>query len=138
MNQNVNCPNCGGLIKDDKRFCGFCGAKLPEQESNLQQLPQQQQQQQTVIIQQPQQPQFVTITPKVETNNLAVASLVFAILGLIIIPGLGGLLATILGFIGAFNPVKRVMAIVSAIIGLFSMIGYSIFLWWLLLAPWYY
>ena len=33
MNQNVNCPNCGGLIKDDKRFCGFCGAKLIEQKN---------------------------------------------------------------------------------------------------------
>ena len=133
MNQNITCLNCGGVIKDDKRFCGFCGAKLPEQEIKAQ--PQQQQQQQVVIVQQQPQ-QFVAVAPKGESNNLAVAAMVFAILGVLVIPGIGGLLALILGFIGAFNPHKRVMCIVSAIIGAVSLIGYSIFLWWLLFVPW--
>jgi len=136
MNQNVNCPNCGGLIKDDKRFCGFCGAKLAEQKNDVQQQPQQQQQQQQVVVIQQPQPQFITVAqPEAKSNNLAVAALVFAILGVVIIPGLGGLLALILGFIGAFNPYKRTMSIVSVVIGVLSLIAYSIFMWWLFFMP---
>lgn len=26
----VNCPNCGSAIKDNGKFCSYCGAKLPD------------------------------------------------------------------------------------------------------------
>lgn len=28
----MNCHACGRELKDDARFCDFCGAKVPEQE----------------------------------------------------------------------------------------------------------
>lgn len=26
----MNCPNCGAAIKEEGRFCNYCGAKLPD------------------------------------------------------------------------------------------------------------
>lgn len=26
----INCPNCGSAIKDNGKFCSYCGVKLPD------------------------------------------------------------------------------------------------------------
>ena len=58
-----------------------------------------------------------------ETNTMADASLVFAILGCTCLPILGGTIAMIVGFIALLNPFKRSQTIISLLIGFLSIAG---------------
>ncbi|MGC9781572.1 MAG: zinc-ribbon domain-containing protein [Candidatus Heimdallarchaeota archaeon] len=119
MNEKLFCPHCGNLIKEETKFCPHCGAFVNEQDIKVQrpaQLPVSQpiQPPQVVIVQQQQQPVIAVVR---ESNGCADAALIFAILGCCCLPFLGGFIAMILGFIGAFNPYKRGTAIFSLIVG---------------------
>jgi len=110
MAENIYCPSCGELTTSAK-FCQSCGAHLGREDVKVEQpiyLPVQPQPQ-VIVIQQPQ--------VEKESNSYADTAMIFAILGICCIPFLGGFLAMILGFIGAFNPYKRGTAILSLIIG---------------------
>ena len=38
MSAVIKCPQCGATIQDDGKFCKYCGAKLPEEPSQKQEL----------------------------------------------------------------------------------------------------
>ena len=121
--EDIYCLNCGNLTAQEKNFCVHCGVQLGETIVETTHSDSQPIQRQPVVVihQQPQtppqtQPQHVTVIK--ESNSNADAALLFAILGIFCLPFLGGCLAMLFGFFGAFKSHKRLTAIVSLFIGL--------------------
>lgn len=110
MNEKIYCSVCGELTESGK-FCQSCGAHLGKEEIKIEQPIQPQPQ--TIVVQ---QPQYVVK----ETNTMADASLVFAILGFTCLPFIGGIIAMILGFIALMNPYKRRQATTALVLGFMS------------------
>ena len=122
------CPNCGANLGSNS-----ASSPLP---SPVQSQPYQQQQ----PYQQPGQQQnyqYGTTTQttyvqpgaqgSIQKNKAADQSLLFAIIGLFVLPFLGGLLAVIFGIQGLSNPYNRHKAIIGLILGIIEMGGYALF-----------
>ena len=136
------CPFCGSVIKTNDEFCGNCGASInapatpsaPPAFSQPSQPYQQPGQQPYSSVQPGQQygasTQPVYVQPSagapVQQNKAADKSLVFALIGLFIIPFIGGLFAVIFGIQGVSNPYNRNKAIIGIVLGIIEMAGYGI------------
>lgn len=135
---NLYCPYCGSVSKVGDVFCQTCGASIDNNVSPG--TPTQPQPGQP--YHQPAQQHYSSVAPShqygaatqttyVQTgarqpilkNQAADLSLVFAIIGLFVLPGIGGLLAIIFGIIGATNPYNRNKAIIGLVLGLCETIG---------------
>ena len=142
------CPYCGSVVKAGDVFCNTCGASIDANVSPS--APQQTQPAQP--YQQPVQQSYSSTAPShhygaatqttyvqtgaqspIQRNQAADLALVFAIIGLFILPGIGGLLAIIFGIIGVTKPFNRNKAIIGLVLGLCEVGASFIFVilfWW--------
>ncbi len=117
------CPYCGSISKPGESFCNNCGASLDSNVSPstpTQAQPIQPYHQPTHQFGTPTQTTYVQTSTQasIQKNQAADLSLVFAIIGLFVIPGIGGLLAIIFGIIGLSNPYNRNKAVIGLILGI--------------------
>ena len=127
--QVSRCPGCGALISNELDYCEYCGARIQKQEtiSKKEESPQKQEK---VVIYQPApapaaEPTVKTVYKK--TSGVAVAALVFALLGV-------SPLAFILSIIGIAvtsgrdsTLTGRGLAIAGLIISLMGILAWIIF-----------
>lgn len=147
MNSSLSesyCPYCGSIAKVGDVFCQTCGASLNDNVSSStphQTQPAQPVQQHYSVSTPSHQYGTTTQTtyvqtsarPAIQKNQAADLALVFAIIGLFILPGLGGLLAIIFGFVGITKPFNRNKAIIGLVLGLCEVGASFIFaflIWW--------
>jgi len=132
---DVYCPYCGSISKPGDPFCNNCGASIdvdssPSSVPQTQIVPTYQQpvQAHDPFMSSPSNHQYgsntqatyvqTTARPQPMKNQAADLSLVFALIGFFVIPGIGGLLAIIFGIIGLSNPYNRSKAIIGLVLGL--------------------
>ena len=122
------CPNCGSKIEGDLRICPFCGDALQTEQvvSTPQQQPVPSYQSTPSYNQYPSQTPIV-IHPTKKSNALGIVALIFSLLGLVVLPIVGSIVAIITGSVGRnkdYSPGLATSGLVIGIIGLiFWVIG---------------
>ena len=121
------CPNCGSKIEGELRICPFCGDALQTEQ----------------VVSTPQQPSIpsylsvssynqyssqtpTTIHPTKKNNALGIVALVFSLLGLIILPIVGSIVAIITGSVGRSKDYSPGLAIAGLVIGIIGLIFWVI------------
>ena len=132
------CPNCGTQIEGEWNACPYCGHNL-QAERNSQSISSSHQ---AIPSEVPHPtPQRQSSPPTVmyasrQNNSMGIAALILALLGLILIPIIGSIIAIILGSIGKKNDDDPTMAnwgLIIGVIGLLCWIGLLfIFVSWII------
>jgi uncharacterized membrane protein YvbJ len=117
------CPNCGTKIEEGWNACPYCGHNiLSEQESQPLQQP-------TLHVspnsQQSPQPTTIIYPPKENKTN-GIVALIFAFLGLFLLPIIGSIIAIIFGSIGRNKDDSTEMATAGLVLGIVGLICWVI------------
>jgi lipopolysaccharide export LptBFGC system permease protein LptF len=121
------CPNCGTKIEGELRICPFCGDAL--QTEQVVSIPQQQSIPSYLSI--PSYNQYpsqtpIMIHPTKKSNALGIVALVFSLLGLLILPIVGSIVAIITGSIGRSKDNSPGLATAGLVIGIIGLIFWVI------------
>lgn len=127
------CTVCGNALNKDDKFCQNCGAGIDKSKPKSGPIQNQQTQPAQAMVANNQQ--FGTSTQISAQSGLGTAkrrnqtselAFIFAIIGLVILPILGGVLAIIFGIIGVQKPFSKNKAIWAIILGAIEIAGYIV------------
>ena len=121
------CPYCGTKIEGELRFCPFCGNVLQTEQviSTPQQQPISSHQSIPSYDQYPSQTPII-IHPTNKSNTLGIVALVFSLLGLLILPIIGSIVAIITGSAGRNKDYSPGLATAGLVIGIIGLICWVI------------
>lgn len=121
------CPNCGTKIEGALRICPFCGDALQTEQAiaTPQQPPVPSYQSIPSYNQYPSQTPIVA-HPTKKSNALGIVALVFSLLGLLILPIVGSIVAIITGAVGRNKDYSPGLATAGLVIGIIGLICWVI------------